>query len=220
MVRVGTPSATTSVSFERSKGAVTNRLWARARLLRRVLSLCAVGVWVWASWSATAVAYLGPIGGCITPDFKKVAYLGVATNGRGLVYALGSDDRVHECAYNGYVLAVFGGTGSGEGQLDRPSSAAVDTTGALAVVDSGNQRLVRFDSGGRVLSSWALPAPRAVSAAPDGTRYVTTQSAGDQPRIRQLSLTGGTLRSWTVPGGGDHVGVDPDGKIGRAACRE
>src|SRR5205085_1887375 len=27
------------------------------------------------------------------------------------------------------------------------------------------------------------------------------------------SLTGGTLRSWTVPGGVDHVAVDPNGNV-------
>lgn len=180
---------------------------------RRIFSVYALGVGVWACWSGSAGAYLGPTGACGTPDMRKIAYRAVATDGRGVIYALGTDDRVHECAYNGYALAVFGGSGSGEGQLDRPSSAAVDSTGALAVVDSGNQRLVRFGANRRMLSSWALPAPRAVAAAPDATLYVTTQPPGDQPRIRQLSLSGSALRSWPVPGGVDHLAVGPNGDV-------
>jgi len=56
---------------------------------------------------------------------------------------------VSGAASAGYsLLFAWGSQGSGPGQFDRPAGVAVDTSGNVDVVDSGNNRLEQFDSAG------------------------------------------------------------------------
>lgn len=49
----------------------------------------------------------------------------------------------------------LGSTGSGDGQLSNPQGVAVDqSTGAVYIADTGNSRVVKFDSSGAFVSAW------------------------------------------------------------------
>ncbi len=47
---------------------------------------------------------------------------------------------------------TFGSSGSGDGQLNRPTGVAVDSDGIIYVADWGNDRLQVFDADGRFIT--------------------------------------------------------------------
>ena len=55
------------------------------------------------------------------------------------------------------MLAVWGSKGNGDGQLDDPTSVAVDpTTNKVYVADPINKRIQVFDSSGKFLTKWLI----------------------------------------------------------------
>lgn len=75
------------------------------------------------------------------------------------------NDRIQKFDHNGEFLIQIGVSGSGPGQLNRPSSVTVDGRGRIYVADWGNERVQVFDSDGThtsvlvgeaTLSKWAL----------------------------------------------------------------
>jgi DNA-binding beta-propeller fold protein YncE len=81
-------------------------------------------------------------------------------------------------------IAVFGESGSGEGQFSAPSGIAVNQgSGQVYVVDAGNDRVQRFDEDGGFLGAFGGPGTAegefsfnfsftGVAVAPDGSVYV------------------------------------------------
>ena len=59
------------------------------------------------------------------------------------------NDRVQKFDPSGQFLMSIGETGSGVGQLSRPSGVAVDADGNIYVADWENDRVQVFDPGGR-----------------------------------------------------------------------
>ncbi len=51
-----------------------------------------------------------------------------------------------------------GGQGSADGQFKHPRGIAVDASGNVFVVDTGNERIQKFDNGGRFLLKWGTHA--------------------------------------------------------------
>eukprot|EP00927_Polykrikos_kofoidii_P031789 TRINITY_DN27255_c0_g1_i4.p1 TRINITY_DN27255_c0_g1~~TRINITY_DN27255_c0_g1_i4.p1 ORF type:complete len:536 (-),score=109.69 TRINITY_DN27255_c0_g1_i4:70-1542(-) len=75
-------------------------------------------------------------------------------SGGAILFTDTFDHRVVRCLWSGGTLqseVVAGGNGSGSrrNQLHRPFGVAVDRTGAVLVVDSGNHRVVRWAPGAR-----------------------------------------------------------------------
>src|SRR5438094_4979731 len=77
-------------------------------------------------------------------------------------------------------LTKWGTLGSGDGQFNSPFSVAVDNSGNVYVVDSGNNRVEKFDSSGTFLTAWGsfgsgdgqFSSPRGVAVGPSGNVYV------------------------------------------------
>ena len=75
------------------------------------------------------------------------------------------NDRIQKFTAEGEFLASFGESGDGDGQLNRPSSVAVDGEGFMYVADWGNERVQVLNHDGSfrailrgeaTLSKWAL----------------------------------------------------------------
>ena len=71
-------------------------------------------------------------------------------------------------------LFSFGTAGSGDGQFNQPVSLAFGPGGVLYVVDSGNQRIQKFDTEGNFLGKWSLfrPPLHSITVTPDGSVFV------------------------------------------------
>ena len=81
-----------------------------------------------------------------------------------------------------YTLGLYGGEGSGEGQLSSPHGIDAEPDGSVYVADTGNRRvMVLSRSGSRIQPVAALPfsfqAPWGVSANGDGSICVTDAEA-------------------------------------------
>ncbi len=91
------------------------------------------------------------------------------------------------------LLNSFGGTGSGDGQFNRPWDVNFDSSGNLFVVDLFNDRIQKFTAGGTHLESFGMPGfalgefsdPRRVVIDSSGYVYVTDQ--GDN-RVEKFEL--------------------------------
>ncbi len=82
--------------------------------------------------------------------------------------AIGPDDsiyvvdqgrtRIVKFNLDGQVLTTWGTKGNGDGQLDDPTSLAVDSsTNQVYVADPRNKRIQVFDSNGKFLRKWSIP---------------------------------------------------------------
>jgi hypothetical protein len=67
---------------------------------------------------------------------------GLTVDTQGEVYVADwRNDRIQKFSPSGQFLASYGESGTGEGQLQRPSGVAVDPEGFLYVADWGNERV-------------------------------------------------------------------------------
>ncbi|WP_026912174.1 NHL repeat-containing protein [Patulibacter minatonensis] len=99
-----------------------------------------------------------------------------------------------------------------ENQMTLPSGVAYDTSGALWVADTFNNRLVRFDGSGAVIATTApgeISRPRGVAALPDGAVLATDSGGSRLVRVEpggQVSTKRAGLNRPTA------VAVGPTGK--------
>ncbi|XP_078584374.1 E3 ubiquitin-protein ligase TRIM32-like [Branchiostoma floridae x Branchiostoma japonicum] len=100
----------------------------------------------------------------------------ITVNGEGNIVLSDCDNH---CVYvykeDGQCLFQFGGSGSGEGQLDRPRGICTDRAGNIIVADSGNNRVEMFDKTAKFLKhiTTDMVKPYAVAMAPQGQLVVT-----------------------------------------------
>jgi sugar lactone lactonase YvrE len=83
----------------------------------------------------------------------------VAPNGdifvaEGHSSAAGSTARILKFRKDGTLITTWGTLGSGPDQLNQPHALAMDSRGRLFVGDRGNNRIVIFDQGGKILDTW------------------------------------------------------------------
>jgi DNA-binding beta-propeller fold protein YncE len=82
----------------------------------------------------------------------------------------------------------FGTAGAGDGQLNHPQDVAVDNaTGDVYVADTGNHRVVKFDSSGNFLEAWGW-------GVDDGSAIAQVCTSGCQ-----AGIAGGGLGQFTTP---------------------
>ncbi|HWY17819.1 MAG TPA: NHL repeat-containing protein [Solirubrobacteraceae bacterium] len=111
---------------------------------------------IFAPLTPTTIFVYDPSTGALLSSFEVPAslnFLGVftdvqiAADSAGNVYVpVVSENKVLEYSPTGTLLKTF--TGSGAGALKEPTGVALDSSGNLRVVDSGNNRIVELDSSG------------------------------------------------------------------------
>jgi len=102
----------------------------------------------------------------------------------------------------------FGTAGSGNGQLNLPESVAVDSSGNIYVVDTGNNRIQKFSSAGDYLSQFGgfgtgngkLRSPSAITLDSAGNIYVA--DTGNN-RIQKFSSAGVYVSQFGTLGSGN-----------------
>lgn len=170
----------------------------------------------------TGVEIFGDVG---AGEFR--APQGIAADAGGNLYVVEEDtNRVQKLDATGKPLAMWGGLGSSEGELDYPTDVAVDAgSGAVYVTDNNNNRIQMFDSNGEFVSAWGwgvtdgsaayqvctadcragtngagtgqLNTPTGI--ATDGVNvYVADQW---NKRIQTFDLAGSFVGQWAIPGG-------------------
>lgn len=99
----------------------------------------------------------------------------------------------------------WGAKGSGPGQFVKPTGIAVDSEGAVYVVDQGNHRIQKFDADGKFITTWGSKGtgstrfrlPHSVATGPDGTIHVTDWA---NCRVQTFDKAGQFLAQWGSPG--------------------
>ncbi len=123
----------------------------------------------------------------------------------GSVYVADTlNDRVQKFSASGDFLDVLdGGSGSGDGQLNRPQGVAVDpVSGDVYVADTGNNRVQRFTNAGVYASQLGSPAGGSGDGEFLGPRRLAVDSTG---RLYVLDDGNGRIQRFTAGGAFDGV---------------
>ncbi len=133
----------------------------------------------------------------------------IAPNDDVYVTAIGNDDHVYRFALaTNTFISRFGGTGSGIGQLKRPSGVAIAANGDVLVADTDNHRIQRFRADGEYRGQWGtrgtgngeFDEPTGVTVAEDGTVYVADSK---NHRVQRFDANGAFLGAWGSQGTGN-----------------
>ena len=110
----------------------------------RVQKLAPDGKFI-AEWKGPEPGFYGPRRIAIGPDNS----IYIVDQGHNRVVRFNQDETT---------LQTWGSSGSGDGQLNDPTSVAVDPiTNKVYVADPRNKRIQLFDSNGKFLTKWAVP---------------------------------------------------------------
>ena len=125
----------------------------------------------------------------------------------------------------GTFLTTWGTSASGNGQFASPAGVAVDGSGHVYVVDSGNNRIQKFDNGGTLLTTWGTSGSGngqfsgPLGMAVDGSGNVFVADS-DNARIQKFDNGGTFLTTWGTRGSADGqfysftgVAVDGSGNV-------
>ncbi len=104
-----------------------------------------------------------------------------------------------------YAATQFGTEGSGEGHLDDPGDVAIDSSGDIWVLDTGNDRVEKFSSEGAYIAQFGsagsgngqLEQPAGLALDSSGDVWVA--DTGNN-RVEEFSATGEDLKSFGVRG--------------------
>jgi DNA-binding beta-propeller fold protein YncE len=134
--------------------------------------------------------------------------MGSTSDAAGNIYVADrTQDHVQKVDHAGNQLAVFGSSGSGDGQLDAPNDVAVDSAGNVYVTDTGNNRIQKFDAAGKFVLKWGgtgagngqFHRPFGIAIDTYGHVFV---SDGDNHRIEEFDAQGNFLTKWGAHGNG------------------
>jgi tripartite motif-containing protein 71 len=145
-----------------------------------------------------------------TNPFKEP--ISIALDPQGNLYVADSaNHRIQKFDGQGKLISKWGGLGQGNGQLNcQPynfCAVAVDSSGHVYVTDGNNNRVVKFDSSGKFLSTWGSTGydngqftnPFGLGVDRQGNVYVSD----DNHRIQKFDANGKFLAKWGGPGSGD-----------------
>jgi phospholipase C len=120
---------------------------------------------------------------------------GITTDAAGHLWVADTGhDQVVEFSPSGRRLAIFGGPGSGRGQLDQPAALAVTPSGDVWVADAGHDRVVEFSPSGRYRLSFAVPSPAGLGLDARGDIWVSSPSYAPGNAVGEFSAAGQRLR--------------------------
>lgn len=152
------------------------------------------------AWKFTFSEYGSEPGQNIKSEFTSIRdglyYMPEAGNHRVSVWNL-----------EGEFQFLFGGSGTGEGQMNNPEAAKFNSEGKLYVSDLKNDRMQVFDAKGNFLFAWGssgsepgqFKAPAGVALDKDDNVYVT--EIGND-RIQVFDKAGKLLAIWGKEGNG------------------
>ncbi len=119
-------------------------------------------------------------------------------------------------------LGTAGVAGNGPEHFNGPTDVVVAPNGDIFVSDGheadGNNRVVKFSSGGRFLMTWGqtgtgpgeFVVPHALALDPTGRVFVADR---DNNRIQIFDQDGNFLAEWRQFGRPSGIYIDPDGKL-------
>ncbi len=136
--------------------------------------------------------------------------IGIATTGGQNMFVVErSNNRVEKFSPQAELLASFGSTGTGAGQLKEPTAIAYTPAGNghLWVADTGNNRIEEFTTGYKYTTAVGkegtgngeFKAPDAIEANTEGNVWVGDQNNN---RIQEFDSTGKYLRKFGSGGSG------------------
>jgi DNA-binding beta-propeller fold protein YncE len=113
-------------------------------------------------------------------------------------------------------VTKWGSYGSGDYQFYYPFGVAVDSSGNVYVADTGNKRIMKFNSNGSFLTKWGSVGsgdyqfnhPEGVAVDSSGNVYVADT---DNHRIMKFTSNGSFITKWGSYGSGDYQFYYPSG---------
>jgi tripartite motif-containing protein 71 len=150
---------------------------------------------------------------------KFTGITGMALDQQGHLFAASETDNVvYKFDSAGSIVAQFGndGIGTGDGQMTYPVGVAVDGQGNLYVDDS--DRIQKFDSSGRFLTTWHIPElGMGIAVDHQGDVYVMDSSGA---HILKYDTNGQLLMQWGSKGSGkgqfdyiEGIAIDGQGNV-------
>ena len=151
---------------------------------------------------------------------------GIAVDSKGNVYVTDSrNHRIQKFDSNGNFITKWGSEGNEDGKFQfpkyvaAPSGIAVDSKDNLYVVDSGNDRIQKFDSNGNFITKWQSEgneewksiekfSTKSISIDSDDNVYVTDSGLD---HIQKFDSDGNFITKWGNEGNEDGKFKIPDG---------
>lgn len=92
------------------------------------------------------------------------------------------------------VKQVWGESNSKNSQFNDPDGVAVDSNGSVYVADEGNNRIQKFDSNGKFITTWSSAGFQPSTIAVDSAGYVFVVDYGNN-RVQEFDSNGTFIRT-------------------------